>query len=295
MPVPRQQTSPAVKKAVNKKSSGDPISRIRPVTVPDELKILLFGDSGTGKTRVWSSFPGKILVALASCSDRPGELLSVDYEDRKKIDEVVLKESPEIVSLAEHAASGKYKTMVIDNLTGFQDLVLGEVLGRDIPEQKSFNFCGRDQWGECSKRTKHLLRLVLDLPIHVVIIAHQRDLRKRDTEGDLIVEEDPTNEVGSIPYIGAGVQPAVCNWIHPAVSYSCFTYIRRKTSKLTNVIDGKKVITEVQEKGVEFCMRTGASEKYMTKFRVPKGVPELPMELVNPTFDKILALRKSRS
>src|SRR4051812_24684736 len=52
----------------------------------DYLSLLLYGESGTGKTTTWSSFPGPILCIVCSGSKLAGEFKSINTKEfRAKI------------------------------------------------------------------------------------------------------------------------------------------------------------------------------------------------------------------
>ena len=271
-----------VKKSVTKSKSGSVMDRIQPIgfDADEGISINLYGRSGTGKTTLWGSFPKPILAIIASGGKNPGELRSLDTpENRKSIFQVVLKNSREIIEITEALAEGsKYKTIVIDHVSGLQDRVLAEILDLDeIPAQKSWGLASQQQYGQCTLQCKELLRKILDLKMHRVLVAQERDF---NTEGDSDL---------LLPYVASALSPSLVGWLNPACDYICNTFIRPKMVEVEAKIGGKTKKIQKQTDQVEYCLRTGADSVYTTKFRQPKG-KQLPKVIVDPTFDKLFKL-----
>jgi hypothetical protein len=150
-----------------------------------------------------------------------------------------------------------------------------EILGlEEIPAQKSWGMATQQDYGQCSLTMKEYLRCLLDLDRNVVIVAQEREFNT-DNESDLLM-----------PYVGAGLTPSVTGWLNPAVDYLVQTFIRTGTIKREVKLGGKTKI-RTEPGGVEYCLRTGPHEIFMTKFRVPKGHP-LPDVMVAPAYEKML-------
>ena len=133
MPPVVNKQSPTTKGTTRTSRSSSVIDRITPIQFDQDegIKMLLYGESGTGKTTFWATFPGPILSIVCSGGNRAGELRSLNDEARKKVRTVTLQSSSEMKELVEHAEGGGYKTIVLDHASGLQDLVLKELLGLD--------------------------------------------------------------------------------------------------------------------------------------------------------------------
>lgn len=277
--VSKQSTKP-----VTRKRTGGVLDRI--VGIDEEvsggIRLNLYGKSGTGKTSLYATFPSPILAVLCSGGNKPGELISINTpENRKRIKKVVLKETSELFDLVDHQQStGTYKTVVMDHATGLQDYVLKEILGLDdIPTQLSWGVASQQDWGQVGVQMKELLRALLNLDCNVIIVAQEREFNN-DGDGSLL-----------LPYVGSALTPSVTGWLNPACDYICQTFIRPKMVKRQVKVGSKtKTVTERGD-GVEYCLRTGPSEVYTTKIRAPKG-SDLPMEIVDPTYEKLLKVIK---
>lgn len=275
MPKPIKQ-SPIKKKTAPRSV----VDRIGPVRVHDEgIKINLYGRSGTGKTTLWSSFPGDILAIV--CSGR-GELLSLSPESMKKVETVELTKSEEVRDLAEYLKTDgeKYNTVVLDHMTMFQDLILKEILGLDeIPEQKSWGLATQQEYGQCAIQFKENIRMLLNLRQNVVLVAQEREFNTDDSKEILA------------PYVASALSPSIVGWVNPAVDYICQTFIQQETVIKKKKV-GEKTIT-IREKGtgVQYCLRTAPNPVFTTKFRLPKG-RELPDYIVDPSYQKLIKLIK---
>lgn len=292
MPIPTKATKgkkPAVTKqtpkvAAKKKATGSIQDRIQDWGESSEegISICLYGESGTGKSTLASTFPGPILWCIRSGGKNPGEIKSVAKEDRKKIKKLILESSKDLLDISEYLeAEGDFKTIVIDNLSGFSDMTMAEILQLDkLPEQLSWGLAQQSDWGQLSLQCKEIWRRVLDLPINRVFISHQRDFSK---------EESKASELDLIPSIGPSLTPALATWINAACDNVCQCFKKQKTITKQVKMAGKTVSQTVPVPGADYCLRTGPHGVYMTKFRVPRG-RELPDIITDPDYGKIIKL-----
>lgn len=264
------------------------LSRIRPIQFDDDegIKLLLYGRSGTGKTTLWGSFPGKVLAVVCSGGMRPGELRSLDTPElRRSVDTVTLQHSSELLELVRHVGStAEYRTMVLDHCSGLQDRVLAELLSMDeVPAQKGWGLATQQQYGQVTAQCKELLRRMLGLRQNVVVVAHERTFGGSE-------DGSPTIQ----PTVGPGVMPTLAGWLGGAVDYIGETFIRQyEEVETVTVGSGKNAKTMETRRRVpgrvEYCLRTAPDPVYMTKFRQPKGRP-LPDVIVDPDYAKVYDL-----
>ena len=278
MPVTTRQT-PNGRPA---RGQPDVVSRIAPL---DEdggggLKVLLYGESGSGKTTFWATFPGPILAVLCSGSRNPGELRSVNTPaNRKKISQVTLTDSSEMAALIEHLQGGKYATVVLDHVSGLQDLILKEVLGiTKIPAMKNWGMAQQQQYGQVAQQCTALLRDLLSLDANVVVVGQERVFKGKDDGVDSDVIK---------PVVGVGTMPSIATWLNPACDYILQAFKRAerevKEVKVGNAVTRREVATG----RIEYCLRTEPHEYFMTKFRCPKGT-YLPDVITDPSYEKLL-------
>lgn len=242
----------------------------------EDLKCNFYGRTGTGKTTLWGSFPGKILAII--CSGK-GELKSLDTPElRKKIYPHYLKEPEEIFQLVEQY-SGEFATTVLDHATGLQSMVLARILGLDkLPEQSAWGLASQQQYGQCTLQCKELMRKLIDMPGHTVIVAQERAFNVSDR-----------GEVSDVllPSVGAALSPSLTDWLNSVSDYICQTYIREQTAERTATVGGKPVRTVQKTGKKEYCLRIDTHTTFMTRFRKPKEV-KIPEVIPDPSFAKII-------
>lgn len=246
----------------------------------DALKILLYGHTATGKTTLWATFPHPILAILCSGGLEPGELRSIDTpENRRRIIPRPLNEPEDLPGLVNKALVQGYRTVVLDHATGYQDLVLKDILGlKEIPVQKNWGMARQEQYGQAVQQCKEAFRALINLPCNVVFVGQERTS-----------SEDKVSDVIS-PNVGVSLFPSLAGWLNPAVDYIAQTFIRPRMIESTTTIAGQQVTTTQRGKGHVYCLRTGPDDTYTTKFRVPRRGGTLPEYIEDPSYDKIRAL-----
>lgn len=274
-------------KVTKKKVEGDAWDNLTKLTAEPEgnLKILIYGRSGTGKTTFWGSFPGPILVLVCSGGMKSGECLSLKDKKllaKKDIFPHYVKSSIEIDEfVAKQAETGRFRTVVIDHVTGLQDKVLAEILDIDeLPVQKAWGTATQQDYQQCTAQCKEHFKRMLNLDCNVVFIGQERDFNN---------DEDSRNG-GIQPYVAAALTPSLVGWLNPACDYIVQTLIRPKMVERRMKI-GKKVSTKIVkvEGEVEYVAHIAPHDVVTTKFRVPKG-HKMPKYIIDPDYDKVLAL-----
>lgn len=262
----------------------------------DHIRIVVYGESGTGKTTLAGTFPGRTLWLVCSGGVRSGELRSIDTpENRKRIRAFTIHDTDSLQEELDAALVGRTKwkdghagtpaNIVMDHISGLQDLKLKEIGGLDeIPIQKNWGTFDRQEYGKAAEEVKWYVRRMMQVPCNLIILGQERVFGGRDDDAD--------NDVIQ-PKVGTSVIPSLAKWLHPAMDYVCQTFVRGKTvTKEVNVAGKvKKQVERVP--GVEHCLRIGKNDSHIIKFRVP-GKPELPEYIVDPSYDKIMAVVKGK-
>ena len=150
---------------------SDIISRIKsPSDLVDSqgAKLLVYGISGGGKTTLCQTVPGKTLVISMEAG-----LLSI--KDAKNVTAIEVKEAAEIEEIAQLLESGKldYDTVCLDSVTEMSEIVLANELRKNKDPRKAY--------GEVIQIMTKTMRRFRDLPIHVVFIAKQQEVRDEAT------------------------------------------------------------------------------------------------------------------
>lgn len=261
------------------------LGRIAPVKYREGgFKVCIYGRGKTGKTRLACTFPKPLL--LIGTEDGTKSVSNV-----KGVDFVMLDSSDDLVELVELLKEGKYKSAVLDTAGGFQDIILKEVLGLDEVPVSKFKKAGKGEawgitdratWGTVGTQFKERMRMLLNLSqtqaLNIVCIAHERNFNDDNERGDVI-----------FPTIGAALTPSAAGWLNAACDYICQTFIREEVTTKSIKIAGKLTTTSKRTGKMEYCLRTGPHDIYMTGFRVPKGTV-LPDVIVDADYEKIAAL-----
>ena len=277
MPVMSKQTTKKVQPRTKTKTTSISSRVIALEDLPDEgIKLCVYGASGTGKTRFISTFAkkGKLLHMICS-SNGMNEARSI--KGVKGIDCFEILKPNDLPDLIDYAISNKYKTIALDHVTGFCDLVLATIMGVErLPEQKSWGMTDRSDYQQMGLQVKTYLRELMSVDCNVIIAGQERAFNTSDEGYDGIL----------MPYVSVACTPSVAGWIAPAVDYLCQTFKRDEVVIKSKKV-GDKVIKKSEKTGrVEYGLRVGPDAVFTTKFRVPPDT-ELPDVVINPTYDKI--------
>jgi phage nucleotide-binding protein len=243
-------------------------AKIAPVQEQTEFfSMLVYGQSGRGKTAVASTWPKPMLLldinekGTDTIANVPGiDVISLEDWDELEQTYWFLKEG-------EH----EYKTVVIDQISQMQDLAMSAVRAESKKEES--DLLTRKDWGQISGMMKTWLFNYRDLiarDMYVVFVAHERTNNSDESVEDQI---DPT--------IGPRLMPSLSSAVNGAVSAIGNCFIREEFTG-----QGKD-----KTRDVKYCMRIGPHAYYTTKIRRPIDFVA-PDFIVNPTFDKIRAIIK---
>lgn len=169
----------------------------------ENLKILVCGPAGTGKTCFAAGFPYPILYldfdskvdsAAAYYANDKERLENIDVRDmsRRLADSDPIAEMKEIITKelipAQHGG-GKYKTLVIDSITTFSSAVLNHIVKtnpgvkRVVSAQGSQP--GMSDYGILRREFMKLIPGLLSLPMNVVMLGHIK-VDKDELTGEII-------------------------------------------------------------------------------------------------------------
>lgn len=282
MPPVKKQLPPSSVKTAAPSVTGGILDRIRPVADRRAgMKFLVYGRGKTGKTRLACTFPKPML--LVGTEDGTESVRTT-----KDVDFVRIRTGDELIEIVDILKGGKYRTVGLDTGGGFQDVILKDVLGLpEVPVSK-FKAAGKGEtWGITDQKTwgiigvqfKERMRSLLDLAdtvgTHVVVIAHERNFND-DGTGDLIA-----------PTVGAALTPSTAGWLNGACDYIGQAFLRPEVVKRKELVGKTEVVLDTKTGKVEYCLRIGPHEVFLTGFRVPDGVM-VPDVIVNPTYQRIV-------
>lgn len=229
---------------------------------PDLLKVLVYGESGVGKTVFASSAPRPILWL-----ESEGGTHSIGDKSDIDVARVVGLESYREALTYLQANPGKYKTVVIDSFSETQAAVL-----KDIMKVVTTLDPNRDEfapqfgeWGRLTGVMREIARGFRDLPMNVVITALQRE---------------DTDEMTGKTKVRPKLSPSLADEL-PAFMDAC-VYLYAYAPEV-----GKEGVPEDDE-GLTI-IRNGLLKptgKYTAKLRAPQG-SEPPDFLTDPDFQAI--------
>lgn len=167
------------------------------------MKVLLYGNSGTGKTCAACSWPtpmlyldfdSKVDSAASFYADDKERLSGIEVVDLSaKMDQDPIEEMMKIIDkeLIPQQKSGqmKYKTLVIDSLTTFSSAVLSHIVKTNpgikrVQTKQGFQ-PGMQDFGILKRELTKLIPGILSLPLNVVMLAHIK-VDRDEVTGELI-------------------------------------------------------------------------------------------------------------
>ena len=222
------------------------------------VKVLLYGKNGKGKTRAGATAPDLIICDVnekgtKSIRSYPG----VEVFHAKNWEDVVWFYW--FLRGGEH----KYKSFMIDTITGMQAICMKQVLkeAEDRDPAKDPAIASQRDYGKVNNLMKEQLLNFRNLPMHCVFIAQERTF-----------DNEETGESERVPDLSPG-----CRGVATA-SVDFIGHIRAKEIRAVNKRTKKEV------KKWRTIMLIGPHETYLTKDR--SGV--LPRLVVDPTIPGII-------
>ena len=228
--------------------------------------MLCYGKANTGKTVFSCTFPKPLLLidikeeGEDSVTDVEGGDI-IHIEDWSELEELYW-------ALRDGELEGKYKSIVLDQLTAMQALGMAKI--RADLNQKPNEVFSQRSWGKLSGLMQEWLYNFRELKkrqMHVCFNAHER-MREPQTEDDDRIA----------PSVGSNLMGSVASFVNGAVSVIGNTFIREDYDKKAKTTEYK------------YCMRLGPHAYYATKIRRPVSAGPPPSVLESPSFEKVFAL-----
>lgn len=259
------------------------LDKIKPVSsYKPEVKVVLYGKPGTGKTTLAGTFPKPALLIDIS------EKGSDSVRDVKGLDVIRVTDWDELELLYWYLRDNPkgYKSVILDTMSYAQTLAIKKVLedkGKAVEDGKigGWGVMAKKDWGEVSAKLNPFVTNMRDLPLNMVFIAHDRIFNAGD-------DEDEATDDRIDPSVGPRLMPSVASTMNAAVGVIGNTFIREKF--VTREVKGKK--KEVKE--IQYCLRIGPHSYYITKVRKPKSM-KAPDVIVDPDFADILEMLEGES
>ncbi len=142
-----------------------------------KLKVLIYGDYGTGKTLAALTFPKPVVIdaegGLDLYAGREG-VPDFDVLKTKSLDEVY-----KLIAFIQEDRGATYETLVIDPITVLYDVQKEAALEALKRAGRKDELTFRD-WGKINARMTSLYNTLSNLPVHVVVIAREATLYAND-------------------------------------------------------------------------------------------------------------------
>lgn len=142
-----------------------PLTFVEPSAAAPTVNILLYGPGGTGKTVNACSAPGPILVANAE--GESALRFARGLWGDEKIHEKPVSVAKDLDDIFLHVREGcEEKTLLVDSV--------GEIYQRLVEELAGGGRASLQNYGDVNTKIERFVRAVKDLPINVVLIAHEQ-------------------------------------------------------------------------------------------------------------------------
>lgn len=226
------------------------------------LNILIYGDSGTGKTTLAGSADDVPEMRSVLLIDLEGgtESLRNSYPEVDTVRVQSWKEMQEVYD-ALHRGDHGYNTVIVDSLTECQKFnmytIMTELVNRKTDEGKDVDpdIPSVREWGKNIEQMRKFVRAMRDLPIHTIFTALEQ--QKKD---------DKTGAVQVKPSLSGKLADEVAAFLDVVMYY----YV-------------KEVPTEGGESEIKRVLLTRRTAKHTAKDRSGK----LPTIIVDPTMKSL--------
>jgi hypothetical protein len=222
----------------------------------DFIQMVIYGRNRVGKTTLACEFPGPRLLVSFEPS-RSGGARSVKLKKDTTYLRIVARGKPDHRGVVQdvHASEWAtrlalelqqhcpFKTVVLDTVTGYQDLILAEILNLpDIPEQLNWGFVSEDEYRKRSEKTRAALRHWIDVPAHVLFLAKEKDHNPPKDRVSKVIRPAQLES-----FFAADVGGATCNWLHDVCDFVIQLYQDRETrdEEESHTVNGQKVTRKV--------------------------------------------------
>lgn len=177
---------------------GSPFTRA--TRAPKRLKLMLWGEPGSGKTTLALQFPRPALIDMEGSADLYGGRYEFDVLPTTSVDGVV--SALDYLTTARHP----YCTLIIDPVTvlwealqrKWSDILLRRNKGSAGHKHEFYDFQAKD-WMVIKAEWKDIVRKLIDLPMNVVLTA--RSKTKYSDRGFMQAVGETFDGEKSLPYL----------------------------------------------------------------------------------------------
>lgn len=176
------------------------VAKLTDLKPAEQMKILLFGNSGSGKTVFSCSFPSPIWVAdfdnkISSAAQYyyadETRMSGIEYESYAPVDDIgssFERFNNDLAKVKVRAKAGEIKTVVLDSMTTFGEELMRYLIrinpGIKRPEAKGTKLTCPTDYNILGNFMKRLTGELLDFPCNVICTAHIK-IDKDETTGEI--------------------------------------------------------------------------------------------------------------
>lgn len=257
-------------------SSLGGLSISRPQDSIKYLNLMVYGDSGAGKTLLagTSAFVEELTPVLF-VDVEGGTLTLSHFDDTADIDVVRVENWKQMQKVYDELYLGKhpYKTVVIDSLTEMQKMAMSSVLGAG--EKKSIEAVGNlpefKEWHINTEQMRRLVRAFRDLPINTIFTCLAMD------------QQDPRRE--SVFIKKPALTKKLANEIPAFFDILFYLYVKESKSgnlRLMQTDKSDRVVAKCRIQGVPLFIENPTMESlYDMLIRNPAKPGEAPLDVVS--------------
>lgn len=140
------------------------IRKASEIAAKGTLNMLVYGAPGVGKTTFCSTAPKPLIVDLESSS------LSIADTDTPIAEAQNIEDVKEAIEIA---ISEGYKTICIDSMSRYADLLMEQILREDKKIKPQLQ-----HWGEVISRIKKMIWVLQRQDINTIFVCHEKDIDK---------------------------------------------------------------------------------------------------------------------
>lgn len=149
------------------------------------LKMAIYGQPGVGKTWFAASFPSPIIL---DCHEEGSKFLPQGRFSGVKVINCKHLKQVELMYYGLRQGKHEFKTVVIDTITSLIDMAMDFQLNPDEEEpsiSRAPTLPRWDAWNAVNANVGGLLWHLMNLPMNIIILAHQRERRDDDSGIDM--------------------------------------------------------------------------------------------------------------
>ncbi len=285
--IPHEQTNGPPPEMGGLLSRATPVSEVK----EDWVKMVLYGRNGVGKTTLASKFPKPLLIisyepsttgGVTSVKREPGVFwLNMDEQATAgaNVSDLTVGLAAEIVK------ADYYKSVVVDHVTAFEELLLREIMGwTSTPVSSSiWRGVGKVNYQMRGERSRDCLGPLTRLHCNTIFIGKEKDHNPQKGDESVFMRSKLIKGPHTESFYSVAMGGSNADWLQDACGYICQLYQDNEVE----VIEGTelktdsgaiiKTDTRYVETGRQVRrLRTQYHTNYAARFRseCPENIPE---------------------